>query len=79
MGTVEMAIELDVDGTVKVKQPKQMPQIINLNNVVKQDESMLAQFSKAIESRVDMMENEWTSLLKASATRMMTFEKVQEQ
>ena len=55
-----------------------MPQIINLNNVVKQDESMLAQFSKAIESRVDMMENEWTSLLKASATRMMTFEKVQE-
>ena len=79
MGTVEMAIELDVDGTVKMKQPKQMPQTINLNNVVKQDESMLAQFSKAIESRVDMMENEWTSLLKASATRMMTFEKVQEQ
>ena len=55
-----------------------MPQVINLNNEVKQDDAMLAQFSKAIDSRVDMMENEWKSLLKASAIKMMTFEKVQE-
>ena len=78
MATVETAVRLDVDSTVKVKQPYQMPQVINLNNEVKQDDAMLAQFSKAIESRVDMMENEWKSLLKASAIRMMTFEKVQE-